>query len=73
MCLLSLFTVCIPLAGKDVISRLRTLEKRPPRSVFDPNTRCSTTDIMRDCGEKLLVPVEALGEASKQRFPLSPL
>ncbi|TNN63350.1 hypothetical protein EYF80_026452 [Liparis tanakae] len=23
------------------------------RSVFDPCTRCSTTDIMRDCGEKL--------------------
>lgn len=43
------------------------------RSVFDLSTRCSTTDIMRDCGEKLPVPVEALGAASKQRLPLSSL
>lgn len=43
------------------------------RSVFDPSTRCSAADIMRDCGEKLLLAVEALGEASKQRLPLSPL
>lgn len=31
------------------------------RSVFDPSTHCSTTDIMRECGEKLPAPVEALG------------
>lgn len=43
------------------------------RSVFDPSTHCSTTDIMRDCREKLPVPVEALGAAPKQRLPLSPL
>lgn len=42
-------------------------------SVFDPSTCCSTTEIMRDCEEKLAVPVEALGEKSKQQFPLSPL
>lgn len=43
------------------------------RSVFDPSSCCSTTDIMRDCGEKLPLPVEALGEKSKQQLPLSPL
>lgn len=77
-CLLSLFTVCIPLAGKDIIFLLRTLEHTPHKppttlSVFDPSTDCSTTDIMRERGEKQPEPVEALGEAPKQQPPLLPL
>lgn len=42
-------------------------------SIFDPSPCCSATDIMRDCGEKRLVPVKALGGKSKQQLPLSPL
>lgn len=43
------------------------------RSVFDPGIHCSTTDIMTDYTEKLPVPVEALGEASKQQLSRSPV
>lgn len=43
------------------------------RSVCDLSPHCITTDIMRDCREKLPVPVEALCEAPKQQLPLLPV
>lgn len=62
-CLRSLFTVCIPLAGKDVTAPSSTLERRPPGAQWStPDTRSHN---------RRETSAGPLGDKSKQQPPLS--
>lgn len=62
ICLFTFSVYCLHSSGKQkyYFSVEDPRKAATLRSVFDPSTHCSATDIMRDCGEKLPVPVEAL-------------
>lgn len=74
ICLFTFSVYCLHSSGRQryYFSVEDPREAATLRSVFDLSTHCSATDIMSHCGEKPPVPVEALGEASKQQLPLSP-
>lgn len=74
-CLLSLFTVCIPVAAKEMISPLRTLEERSNRTSSVERQQlvkgCRYNE--REYEVKTTAAVEALGETFTPPLLLSPL